>query len=433
MKRVFRFSRYYLAAALVSTALIIFGIVGYAVKGFNLGVDFQAGINQTVQLAYPAFKLTYEGKGNAEFTVGETGATLVFSGAEIENRTESFDFAAYPSLGEFAAAIQAIPQVTVALEPGAEAAASSLLVPTYQGNTLLSSAAMVIHRAPMNDTEAFGSIGEVRDALRGGGEVSVQQAKPVSLQRYIIRVQDEGTDKAFSQTARKLITNSLETKFGADHVVVLRTDYVGARYSQSLAKQSGLVILGTVLVIMLYAGLRFKFQYGFAAVLAILHDALIMVMFIVWTRMEFNTTTIAAILTILGYSINDTIVQFDRVREERKLRPGEKFADVIDYALTVTFGRTLITTATTMLTVLALFFFTSGSMKDFALALLVGMVSGTYSTIFIASGFVLWYDGFSARRNSRKRMKTVPAAAQKNVSPAKAGAKKIALKKAEGN
>ncbi|MEJ5183782.1 MAG: protein translocase subunit SecF, partial [Rectinemataceae bacterium] len=199
-------------------------------------------------------------------------------------------------------------------------------------------------------------------------------------------------------------------KVGADRVVVQQTNYVGPRFSQMLGRQSVILVLATLVLILVYSSIRFRFEYALGAVLAIMHDALIMIAFIVWSRMEFNTTTIAAILTILGYSINDTIVQFDRVREERKLRQSDRFVDVLDTALTLTLGRSIITTVTTMLAVLALYIFTSGSIKDFALALLVGLTSGVYSTIFIASAFLLFWENrkekLSAARPVREAAKT---------------------------
>jgi preprotein translocase subunit SecF len=134
------------------------------------------------------------------------------------------------------------------------------------------------------------------------------------------------------------------------------------------------------------------------------------VAFVVWTRMEFNTTTIAAILTILGYSINNTIVVFDRIRENRRIFPDDAFVDVLNRSLTGTFSRSIITTLTTMLAVISLFLFTTGSMKDFALALLVGMTSGVYTTIFIASGFVYFWD-IQASKREKKRLKAAPAKA----------------------
>jgi preprotein translocase subunit SecF len=144
-------------------------------------------------------------------------------------------------------------------------------------------------------------------------------------------------------------------------------------------------------------------------VLAIVHDALVMIAFIVWTRMEFNTTSIAAILTILGYSVNDTIVILDRIRETRAIHPEEKFEAVLDRSLTETLSRTMITTLTTMLAVVSLFIFTTGSMKDFALALLVGMASGVYSTVFIASGFADVGDTQAAKGEKNRLAPGAPA------------------------
>jgi len=412
MTRFIRFSRGFVPAVIISSVLILLGIIGYATKGFNLGVDFQAGVNQTVQLAYPAATVSYSGKGNAELTVSETAMTLVLSGAEIEQKTVVLGFDAFPTIGAVAKALAAEQSMTVTLTEGQDALASSLLVPTYQGNTLLNIKPMKLHRAPTGEKEAFATTEQVREALSGLGQISVQVVKPASNQRFLIRVQDEGKDPNFTSTTRTAINAGLESKFGQGRVVELKTDFVGARYSESLSKTSVVLVLATLGLILLYSTIRFKIGYALGAVLAILHDAIIMVGFIVWTGMEFNSSTIAAILTILGYSINDTIVQFDRVREERKLRPTDKFVDVVDSALSMTLGRTIITTATTMLTVLALFFFTTGSMKDFALALLVGMVSGTYSTIYIASAFVTWWDskvGFGKSANMTKTTKPAKA------------------------
>ena len=399
MKRIIRFSRFFLPAAIISTVLIAFGLVGLVTKGFNLGVDFQAGVNQTVQLAIPVAEVSYSGKGNAELKISDQGLTVVFSGAEVEQRTSSITFSANPTVADIAKALSAELGILVNVEAGQESAASSLLVATYQGNTMLNRGTLLLHRAPANESERFASIEAVREAVLSLGRVSVQTIRPTEIQRFLVRVQDEGNDPYFTETTRVALLSSLETKFGKNHVVVLKTDFVGARYSEALSKTSVFLVTATLVLILLYSAIRFKMQYALGAVLAIAHDALIMVCFIVWTRMEFNSSTIAAILTILGYSINDTIVQFDRIREERRLRPSDKFIDVLDSALTHTLWRTIITTVTTMLAVFALFIFTTGSMKDFALALLVGMVSGTYSTIFIASGFVEWWQRKVAKNN----------------------------------
>ena len=118
--------------------------------------------------------------------------------------------------------------------------------------------------------------------------------------------------------------------------------------------------------------------------------------------MEFTTLSIAAILTILGYSTNNTIILFDRIRENLRIYSDNSFVDILNISLTGILVRTIITTASTMLAVMALFIFTTGAMKDFALALLVGMLSGVYTTLFIVSGFVYLWDKFKTKREKKK-------------------------------
>jgi preprotein translocase subunit SecF len=233
---------------------------------------------------------------------------------------------------------------------------------------------------------------EMREALDGLGEAAVQVLGEPAERRFMIRMQDSELGQNFD-TAN--IVKALDGHFGEGEAAVTSSNYVGSRFSKNLAGDAAWLLGATLLLILVYASIRFKPQYAVGAVLAIIHDGLIMVAFIAWTRMEFNTTTIAAILTILGYSINDTIVIFDRVRETRRIYPDDSFKDILNRSITETLSRTFITTLTTMLAVVSLYVFTTGSMKDFALALLVGLVSGVYSTIFIANGVVfLWETKF---------------------------------------
>jgi preprotein translocase subunit SecF len=266
-------------------------------------------------------------------------------------------------------------------------AASNLLVQSaYADAELRPGSPHIVHYLPKGLSAI--QIDEVRGALMPLGTVSVQVLGGPEDRRFMIRMEDAGAETV---PAEKVVS-TLEEKFGENGVAVTRSDFVGSRFSKQLQNQAGLLFLLTLVLILVYASIRFKPQYAVGAVLAIAHDALIMVAFICWTRMEFNTTTIAAILTILGYSINDTIVVFDRIRETRSIYPDDSFAAVLNRSLNETLSRTIITTITTMLAVIALFIFTTGSMKDFALALLVGMVSGVYSTIFIASAFVYFWE-----------------------------------------
>lgn len=399
MKRLVRFHKAFLPAAIVSAALVLISVLGLVIQGFNLGVDFQAGVNQYVQLAFPVGTMSYSGGTTARLSVGDDELSIVFTGDEAQSRTASWNLSTVGTIADLASALRA-EGVEFALRDGGGLAAT-LLVPTYQGDFVLNAVAVPVHRRARDENEAFGSVEEIRAAVGSVGSVAVQSVGGRASMQYVIRVGDDGSDPGFGNTVPAAINRALEAAFSAGSVVTMRTDFVGARFSKDLADNSWKLFLLTLAVIMIYASVRFKVQYAAGAVLAIVHDVAIMIGFIVWTRMEFNTISIAAILTILGYSINDTIVIFDRIREDHKLNPTAKMTTIIDKSITETLGRTIITTVTTLLAVFALYFLTSGSIKDFALALVVGMVSGTYSTIFIASGFVGLWDSIAAKRRAQ--------------------------------
>ncbi|MDR2784800.1 MAG: protein translocase subunit SecF [Treponema sp.] len=402
--KIVRFSKLFIPAAVFSLVLIVIGIAGFFfMGGFNLGVDFQAGLIQEVQFAPPAFSLTWSGRGNASISFDRGSLYIVVSGAGVDNVTHSFSFAAYPTVGALSSALDAQEGLGVVVFAPA-GASSSLLIQSAQGNPQLGEDPYIVHYLPEGSPDI--PIEDVRAALTPLGTVSVQVLGENSERRFMIRMEDSEIGAANSVPAEKVIA-ALEERFGDGGVAVTRSDYVGSRFSKQLTDQAGLLMALTLFLILIYASIRFKPQFAIGAVLAIAHDALIMVAFITWTRMEFNTTTIAAILTILGYSINDTIVIFDRIRETRRIYPDDRFVDILDRSLSETLSRTIITTITTMLAVLSLYIFTTGSMKDFALALLVGMVSGVYSTIFIASGFANFWEVTARRR--RARPKAVPA------------------------
>jgi preprotein translocase subunit SecF len=293
-----------------------------------------------------------------------------------------------------------------------------LLVLDAQSNPVLGEVPYWIHYQPL-DVQPV-SIEQVRAAFTELGEAAVQILGNPGENRFMIRMQDSAMQESVAEgKARtvegattfdpKNISIALEKTFGEGEIAITSSNYVGSRFSKNLTNQAGLLLAATLVLILIYASIRFKPQYAIGAVLAILHDGLILVAFVVWTRMEFNTTTIAAILTILGYSINDTIVIFDRIREDKKVYPGENMKDIINRSVTETLSRTFITTLTTMLAVVSLYIFTTGSMKEFALALLVGMVSGVYSTIYIATGFVYFWD---VHAKKKKDTPEVSAAAE---------------------
>ena len=146
-------------------------------------------------------------------------------------------------------------------------------------------------------------------------------------------------------------------------------------------------------LILLYIWVRFKLNYAVSAIVAVFHDVLFLLGFIGAFQLEFSTATIAAVLTIIGYSLNDTIVIFDRIRENTRIVKDTSFRELINISVTQSMSRTLITSFTTLIAVVAILIFASGTIQTFALSLVVGILVGTYSSIFVASPVLLaWHD-----------------------------------------
>ena len=401
MKRIIRFSRFFIPAAVISTIIIILGVAGYVMnRGFNLGVDFQAGLLQEVQFASTAFRLTYDGPGNASISMGRNNLDIVVSGAAVEEVTHRFALSAYPSQADLTRALRAIEGMHVS-EAASSNIRSSWLIQSAQSSPLLDAInPFVIHYLPPDAKPV--QIQDVRFSLLSLGTVSVQALGTRDERRFMIRMEDKELDADSRGVSAERIMTALENSFGVGEVAITRSDYVGSRFSKNLTDQVGVLLSLTLLLMLAYMAFRFKLQYAIGAVLGIIYDGIVIVAFVIWSRIEFNTTTIAAILTILGYSSNNTIVVFDRIRENLKIFPDDSFVDVLNRSLTGTFNRTIITTLSTMVAVLSLFIFTTGSMKDFALALLIGLTSGVYTTTFIATGFVNFWENQKNKREKRK-------------------------------
>jgi preprotein translocase subunit SecF len=172
-------------------------------------------------------------------------------------------------------------------------------------------------------------------------------------------------------------------------VELRRTEFVGPQVGDELREQGGLALLLALGLVTIYIAFRFQLKFALGAVAALIHDVIITLGFFSVTGMEFDLTVLAALMAVIGYSINDTIVVFDRIRENfRKIRRAEP-AEVLDISITETLGRTLATSGTTLLVVVALALFGGEMIFGFAIALIVGITVGTYSSIYIASALVL--------------------------------------------
>lgn len=164
-----------------------------------------------------------------------------------------------------------------------------------------------------------------------------------------------------------------------------RVDYVGPQVGEDLRDQGGLAVFASLVIMMLYVSVRFQFKFSFGAIMATLHDVVITLGCFALFQWTFDLNALAAVLTVLGYSLNDTIVIGDRIRENfRKLRKGTPL-EIINSSLNETLGRTIITSGVTLLSVLGLYFFGGEMLLGFSLALIIGIVVGTYSSIYVAA------------------------------------------------
>ena len=181
----------------------------------------------------------------------------------------------------------------------------------------------------------------------------------------------------------------LDGQFAANGFKLIQEDTVGPQVGKEL-QRGGLIAIGLSLVGMIvYITIRFEFSFAIGAVVGLLHNVLITLAVFFLFRRQLSMTSIAALLTVIGYSVNDTIVVFDRIREMRKLRAGRLDAAVVNESVNATLSRTLLTSLTTLLSVAMLMLFGGGAIFDFALAIFVGVVAGTYASIFIASPIML--------------------------------------------
>ena len=385
MKKVIRFSKYVIPAVVVSSVLILSGLFPILTKGINFGIDFKPGLVSEVRIVPAAMELSYNGAAAVSVEVNSADVSLVISGVGAENETRVYPFDQYKTVGELVAAMSEVAGLTpVAVDP--QALTTGLFVNSASSPVLSST----VYRLFSGEKGQLADVEAVRDALSSLEDVSVKIAGEGASEVFQIRIgaADNVNIAQGSAGMQENLNFALSQAFGEENIAIIKTDFIGAQYSQSLIMQSVILVVAALFLIWIYATIRFKWDFALASVIAIIHDALIIIAFIAWTQMEFSTTTLAAILTILGYGINDTVVVLDRVRENVKKINTKKFMDIIDISQTECFGRTMITTVTTMLAVAALVIFTSGSIHDFAIALMIGMVSSAYSTIMITSAFL---------------------------------------------
>lgn len=241
------------------------------------------------------------------------------------------------------------------------------------------------------------SAGDIKQALKdlNLGGVAVQ-AFGDEANEFMIRAQSSTSE--FSSLSDS-VKQSLEKTYGAGSVDVRRAEMVGPQVGKDLRKKGMLALVYALIGTLIYIAWRFELPFAIGAILALTHDVLITLGAFSLFNREIDLPIIAAFLAIIGYSLNDTIIIYDRIRENRGRYSKESFPTIVNRSVNETMSRTIMTTGTTLLVVIALFIFGGGVIHNFAFALLIGITVGTYSTIFVASAFVLAWDKWQAGRS----------------------------------
>lgn len=229
----------------------------------------------------------------------------------------------------------------------------------------------------------------------GYGKASVQNfgdANEFLIRMGTVKGKDEKETNNILNTMIKKVRTGLETSFKTEGALIRRVDSVGPQIGSELKRNGILAAFYAFLMILIYVGLRFDYKYAPGAVICLVHDTLITLGIFSLFQKEVNVQTMAAILTIIGYSLNDTIVTFDRMRENVTLFKGTDFRTIVNRSLNDVFSRTMLTSITTLIAVLVMYFLAGGVIQDFAFTLAIGVIVGTYSSIYIASPLVIVFD-----------------------------------------
>ena len=232
------------------------------------------------------------------------------------------------------------------------------------------------------------AINEIRNELASGGfpEAIVQSFGSPKDINIRIMPRDNIDNKAIGRQIEEILNNS------ANPVELRGSEFVSPQVGDELTEQGGLAMLFALIMIMIYIIFRFQWKFAIGAVLALIHDVLITMGIFSLFQLSFDLAVLAAILAVVGYSLNDTIVVFDRIRENFRLRRKSETLDVVNASINQTISRTLITSGTTLLVLLALYIIGGKSLEGFSLALIVGVIIGTYSSIYVATTSVLFLD-----------------------------------------
>ncbi len=360
-------------AIFASTIINLAILVGIATVGFNFGVDFAGGTVVELKFDHPINAGEVRKRAEAG---GLQDVSVQGIGGEEENT--------------FLLRMGGVTQLN---EEGAEKAKAAINGLGNVKNVYADMANGIINFRSATQLTPAAVKKTVEDT--GTGVQEVRDLGPAQGGGFDYQVVASGmADKVKAALNKGVSTPDFQER---------RVDYVGPQVGKQLRNKGIAALLYAMVAILIYVAFRFEFKFGPGALLAMLHDVVMVAGFYLVTRREFNLTAIAALLTVIGYSVNDTIVIYDRIREDMGKYKGKPLPEVINIAVNDTLARTLLTSFVTALSLIGLLIFGVGEIWDFAMAMLVGIIVGTYSSVYIASPLTIWLDERAAAREGRAK------------------------------
>ena len=351
----------------VNLAVILWSIP--AIHGLNFGVDFAGGTEMEVRFAQTVDPADIRHGVEA---LGYTDASVQTYGPEEENTY-------LIRVGRIALMTEAdVARVVEAVKKAGFSLQSSNFNAEFGDKIDLQ-----FEKAP---TPA-----EIKAAVESAGisvrEVREEQGITAGTRSFAV----------ITQGIRDQIERDLGARFGAAKPEVRRVEYVGPAVGRELRNQGFKAIVYAMALIVVYIGLRFDFRFAPGVIIALIHDAVVTLGYFAFTGREFNLTSIAVILTVVGYSVNDTVVIYDRIRESQQKYKGKSLAEIVNLSINDVLGRTFLTSFATALSLVGLIIYGVGTIFDFSMAMLFGIVSGTYSTWFIAAPMTIWLEQYAQK------------------------------------